>query len=63
MKGNEAAFPLKVIERVYENGLTVRDYIAIAAMQALAAINEQDPEKAARLAYAHADAMIAQSER
>jgi hypothetical protein len=41
-----------------EHGLSIRDYFAAKAMQALAVYEEYPPERAAEYAYKYADAML-----
>lgn len=74
MKANDQAFPRAVhdvLDSINDSyypptGLTVRDYIAIKAMQGLLITNEYLIKEAGLLAensYKFADAMIAESEK
>jgi hypothetical protein len=72
-KGGGAAFPVQGfgtrngqgVEVVYEQGMTLRDYFAAKAMQALIAVETADNTMEAdlwapHLAYEIADAMLAE---
>lgn len=74
MKRDESVFPIQTFEGGNDPifGLTVRDYIAIKAMQGLLANNESDTsiktiqdwhKHISKVAYGYADAMIAESEK
>jgi hypothetical protein len=62
------AFPVVAENNVYAKGMTLRDYIATAAMQGYIAATPEalaypDPEDLATVAYKYADAMLAERER
>jgi hypothetical protein len=61
IKTGGPAFPTAEIfhdEVVYTGGMTLRDYFAAKAMQALIDYEEGTIQKDAEIAYAYADAMI-----
>ena len=60
---NEPAFPVKV-RNVQHYGMTMRDYFAAKAMQALIGnINVYEYETISEYAYKHADAMLMEREK
>lgn len=56
------AFPFVVDENQFNTGLSVRDYIAIQAMNGLISRRMIDPKNDSKLCYEIADAMIKESE-
>ena len=66
MKADDRAFPADARTQT-DGGLSVRDYIAIKAMQSLIIatiqIDSYDEEKLSRDSYKYADAMIAESQK
>jgi hypothetical protein len=65
MDKNEPAFPGNFVN---ESGMSLRDYFAAKAMQAViistngSSYSYQQPEKSAQTAYVYADAMLAARE-
>ena len=59
---NQTAFPLLIVDRPKEllqyNGMTLRDYFAARAMQALLGYEESTLQNDAEVAYQMADAML-----
>jgi hypothetical protein len=52
------AFPVAIDDQVLDDGMTLRDYFAARAMQALLSIQGGTLEKDAEVAYKMADAML-----
>ena len=52
------AFPVAIDNQVLDDGMTLRDYFAAKAMQALLSIQGGTLEKDAEVAYKMADAML-----
>jgi len=58
IKDGGPAFPVQDASAWQSHGMTLRDYFAAKAVQALAMHEEYPPERAASTAYEHADAVL-----
>jgi hypothetical protein len=61
------AFPVLIVDRPKElahfNGMTLRDYFAAKAMQAMVPLSGVTPQAAASVAYTFAAAMLKEREK